>query len=164
MKNSFIILFVVFPFVLMSLLLFSNYRLNYSNSESIGIWEILPLTSIPKKGDHVIFCRPISVTSLHESCKPYLIKTIVGVPGDRVSMNTQGVHINQLLLNESRILNSRPSKYSLEKSFILSPNTFWVYGSNNPTRSYDSRYFGPIPLASIKAKAKLVYALPSLLE
>jgi conjugative transfer signal peptidase TraF len=81
-----------------------------------------------------------------------LIKPVVAWPGDLVSVSTVGISVNgRLLKNSAPIV--RDSKGEHLRPFAVGeyrvgPKELWVVSSFSP-RSFDSRYFGPIPLKSV---------------
>jgi conjugative transfer signal peptidase TraF len=81
-----------------------------------------------------------------------LIKPVVAWPGDLVTVSTTGISINGRLLKNSAPI-ERDSKGQSLRSFPVGeyrvgPKELWVVSSFSP-RSFDSRYFGPIPLKSV---------------
>lgn len=88
-------------------------------------------------------------------------KWIVGIPGDTVEFTPEGIIVNQELL-----LNSKPAlqdgqgrempqisgSYTLEKEVVL---------CNPQPSSFDSRYFGPIPIQQIHATLSPLWLWPS---
>jgi conjugative transfer signal peptidase TraF len=81
-----------------------------------------------------------------------LIKPVVAWPGDLVSVSANGISVNgQMLKNSAPI--ERDSKGQQLHTFAageyrVGPKELWVVSSFSP-RSFDSRYFGPIPLKSV---------------
>ena len=82
-----------------------------------------------------------------------LMKPIVAVPGDVVEVSPQGVAVNGRFLQ-----NSAPRAFDTKNGILqhwpfgayrVSPGTAWVISSFN-ARSFDSRYFGPIPTGAIR--------------
>ena len=90
---------------------------------------------------------------------PYLLKQIVATEGDEVSVDEEGVKINNHLYKNSRVvqnlrqINLLPIGFG---SFKLKHNEYFVLGVT--PYSYDSRYFGVITRAQIYRGARLVYA------
>ena len=83
-----------------------------------------------------------------------LMKPIVAVQGDLVEISLRGVYVNGGLLPNSRALpfdtKSRLLKHWPFGAYRVSPGTAWVISSFN-SRSFDSRYFGPIQLSSVRS-------------
>lgn len=103
--------------------------------------------------------------------RPYLVKRVVGVPGDTVSIQAGQVSVNgQPLLEkkthtywnafcpdtQSSLANSvaaSPSETDLP-SMTVPPNHYFVMGDNrSPGGSLDSRAFGPVDMQDISARA-----------
>jgi conjugative transfer signal peptidase TraF len=137
----------------------SNYRINYSNSEAIGIWRLKSINLPIKRGDHVALCHNLIKIDHYASCYPFLIKTVVGIPGDEIIINNKGVKINHKLLLNSQILARQKSIYITNTTFTLPSHYYWVYGSNNALFSFDSRYFGPVNDVSIIAIACPIFVI-----
>lgn len=135
-------------------------RVNASSSLPIGLYR----TTSDKSARLIEFCpvEPFASMSANrgyrkkgncaDGAEP-LLKPIVAVPGDIVENSRQGVAVNgKLLLNsgarpsdtKSRLLTHWPfGKYRVDTG------TVWVISSFN-ARSFDSRYFGPVPISSIR--------------
>ena len=82
------------------------------------------------------------------------MKPIVAVAGDTVEVTLHGVAINGGLLPNSAALpldtENRPLQHWPYNTYRVAPSTVWVISSFN-ARSFDSRYFGPVPIASIRS-------------
>jgi conjugative transfer signal peptidase TraF len=88
-----------------------------------------------------------------------LLKAIAAMPGDLVTESTKGVWING-----RRWPNSAPAS-PLDRPFILGsliicPGYVWVMGTNRD--SFDSRYFGEVPISSIaySARPRPLFGIP----
>ncbi len=81
------------------------------------------------------------------------MKPIVAVSGDTVQISQQGVAVNGRLLPNSATrwfdTKNRPLTHLPFGKYPVDTGTVWVISSFNP-RSFDSRYFGPVPIASIR--------------
>ena len=82
------------------------------------------------------------------------MKPIVAHAGDTVELSGQGIAVNGKLLPNTAPLkvdtHGRPLVAWSFGRYQVQPNTVWVASSYHP-RSFDSRYFGPIPVGSIRA-------------
>lgn len=80
-----------------------------------------------------------------------LIKTIVGVPGDRVRVKREGVYIDNTFQKNSKRVNSHLKKLSFRDNFVkvLTNNEYWIM-SDYDERSFDSRYFGAVKRDQIR--------------
>ena len=81
-----------------------------------------------------------------------LINPVVAWPGDIVSVSATGISVNGRALPNSAAI-ERDSKGHRLRPFAVgeyrvSPTELWVVSSFSP-RSFDSRYFGPIPLKCV---------------
>jgi conjugative transfer signal peptidase TraF len=82
-----------------------------------------------------------------------LLKPVVAVAGDRVSLSRLGIAVNGHLLENTAALDSDSNGRALPQwpfgIHHVARGTVWVASSYSP-RSFDSRYFGPIPVAAIR--------------
>lgn len=117
-------------------------------------------------GDHMVISRlpyyyrnPVHgeiVIFKHDG--EFLVKRLIGEPGDVINLIEGKVYINDTLLDESAYLNSSIETYPLHPDinfpFIVPEDSYFVMGDNR-TRSADSRMFGPISRDVIVAKGGL---------
>ncbi len=133
---------------------------NISASEPVGKYLIFPypirrgqLRVICLSSKHKPYMDIMSKIGLQKDSNSLcnnsytpLMKQIIGVPGDEVSITSRGVMINGILIPETipfnRIggINLQPILTGYKR--ILLKDEYWVRGIGN--RSYDSRYFGVI--------------------
>ena len=115
------------------------------------------------QGDMVMACPPPAAACLAVArhytppngpcaCRSaVLLKYVAGVSGDRITIHQDGVRVNGLLLPNSvrstRDARGRPVT-GFTGNFVLAPHQLWLTGLD--ARSWDSRYFGPIPAGSIR--------------
>ncbi len=85
-----------------------------------------------------------------------MVKVVVGVPGDHLLINSNGIFINGSLLSNSfkaaENLGINPQIFYRQK--ILKADEYFMMGTSEA--SFDSRYFGTIKINSFKGHA---YAL-----
>jgi signal peptidase I len=94
----------------------------------------------PKRNDIVVIDMQIN-------SKNSLIKRIIGLPGETVTLKNGKVYINDILLEEPEIVNiTNPGP--IGSSIVLGPDEYFVMGDNR-TASYDSRYFDKINRSKI---------------
>lgn len=118
-----------------------------------------------KAGDHLIVNRlpyyyrdPVRGEMIvFEYDTDHLIKRVIGVPGDCVTIQDDEVYINGEPLDESAYLKDEMKTYLFAGSEVIFPyivpdGYYFVMGDNR-INSKDSRVFGPIPRSSIIAKA-----------
>lgn len=125
---------------------------NFQNGEHLIANKIVYQLSSPQRGDVIIF---------QYSETQDLIKRVIGMPGDSVSLRDGRFYINDKLLDESDYLD--PSVYTKGGDFLHEGETvevpvdeYFVAGDNRP-HSSDSRFFGPIERSQIKGKAWMIY-------
>lgn len=138
----------------------AGIRVNASASLPIGLYR----TTSDRTAKLVEFCPAEPYANLSASrgyrgrgncpdgAEP-LMKPIVAVQGDVVDVSPQGVAVNGGSLPNSRPLPFDTKNRSLNHwpfgKYRVSPGTAWVISSFN-SRSFDSRYFGPIPTGVIR--------------
>ena len=118
--------------------------------------------SEPKRGDIVVFNPPSGGT--------VLIKRIIGMPGDTVSLSGGSVYINGQKLNEPyvRTVNGKPEPsdpfsnglpWSLQQPYKVPAGSYFLMGDNR-THSGDSREIGPIARGQFVGRAFARYWPP----
>ncbi len=118
---------------------------------------LLPGRAI-ERGDIVIFRSP-------ETPKLDLVKRCVGLPGDEIRVVDKELFVNgqavadddytqhlDSQLNRSRANNRRDNFGPMDV-----PDGHLFCMGDNRDFSYDSRYFGPVPLSHVKGRAVMVY-------
>jgi signal peptidase I len=107
-------------------------------------------------GNIIVFRRPAddpAPSNVH-----YLVKRVIGLPGETIWSKHGQVYINGHMIQEPFLppgdltRGIPPTK--------LGPNEYYVLGDNRPD-SEDSRYFGPISGNLIVGKVVLIYWPPS---
>ncbi len=99
----------------------------------------------PKRGDVVVF------KSGPENGNRYLIKRIIGLPGEQITIDgtttivTNNTHPEGLILNETYIKNTDGRT---KKVLTLGADEYFMMGDNRPL-SLDSRQIGPIKRTQI---------------
>lgn len=138
----------------------AGLRVNMTPSEPLGLWRIRPLNRPAMIGDLVFICPPQTEAMRLARRRGYLrgglcpggyaplIKTIVGVAGQRVSIG-RSVSIGGVPLVLSRLADvdgkGRPLKPAL--SGVIPANDVFLHADF--LGSFDSRYFGPVPISGI---------------
>lgn len=88
-----------------------------------------------------------------------LIKRVIALEGQTVDVRNGSVWVDGAELDEpyTHGLPSEPDQAALPVT--VPAGHLWVMGDNR-TRSKDSRYFGPVPVSSVRARALAVYWPP----
>jgi len=110
-----------------------------------------------EKGSFASLCSPIPHPSIgHGSCPDGsmpLIKRVVGVAGDLVTVTNHGVEINGQPVSNSKPLDLYTKGQDLPQMrgiFVLKQGEIWTAGEH--PNSFDSRYFGPVKFSSDRHK------------
>ena len=143
---------------------FAGLRVNLSGSMPIGLYRVR--SGPPVKGAMVLACLPAHVAVFARS-RGYVPngrcpgstapigKVVLAMAGDSVEVTAEG-----LLLNGRPVRNTRPLAFdaagrSLRRfpdgTYVVAQDEVWVY-SPYSTRSFDSRYFGPLHVSSIRSR------------
>ena len=118
--------------------------------------------SEPQRGDIVVFHSPVP--------GPVLIKRIIGMPGDTMSLRDGAVYVNGQRLSEPyvRRVNGQPEPsdpfdtglpWSLQQPYKVPAGSYFLMGDNR-TDSGDSRAFGPVARDQIVGRAFARYWPP----
>ena len=143
---------------------FAGLRVNLSGSMPIGLYRVS--NRPPVKGAMVLACLPAGVAVFARSrgyvpngrcpgATAPIGKVILALAGDSVQVTAEG-----LLLNGRPVRNTRPlavdaAGRSLRRfpdgTYVVGQDEVWLY-SPYSKRSFDSRYFGPLHVSSIRSR------------
>jgi signal peptidase I len=114
------------------------------------------------RGDIVVFSTPPT-----ENCAgppvADLVKRVIGLPGEIISLDDGNVYINGRLLPEPFLPPAlrddtypgpSTAPYALHRAYRIPPGDVFVMGDNRP-ESCDSRYWGPIRKSTIVGKVDM---------
>lgn len=142
-------------------------RVNVTPSEPEGLYLVAgrPVT-VPPIHAFVSACPPVSSVIRLGIVRHYLapgscpdgaipiLKQIAAVPGDHVTTTRRGVLVNgHLLPNTAPVADDphgRPLPHYPFGTYTVPPDRVWLLSTYSP-RSFDSRYFGPVPVTAIRA-------------
>jgi conjugative transfer signal peptidase TraF len=152
----------------------ARLRINFTSSMPIGVYSLTPLPADGvERGMLVAACAPLRAAEIGRQ-RDYLapgpcadrtellLKFVVAIAGDEVDVTLAGVTVNGYLLDLSvpaardrsgRKLTPWPSGH-----YRLSAGQVWLYAANG--RSWDSRYWGPVPADDVQAGASPVLVVP----
>ncbi|WP_027681737.1 conjugative transfer signal peptidase TraF [Rhizobium leguminosarum] len=145
-----------------------GYRINLTPSEPLGLWRIVPLYRAAAVNDLVFICPPETAEMRAARARGYLrsgscpggvaplIKTVIAVAGQNaeigasVSVDGRGVSSSSLAPRDGK---GRP--LTPFPSGIVPPGYVFLHSAF--PGSYDSRYFGPVPISGILGLAQEVF-------
>ena len=117
------------------------------------------------RGDIIVFKVPTSVSTTP------LLKRVIGLPGDTLSLRDDRVYVNGKLLNEPYLRlpdgsltptsaapnYGTPSEpWSLEQPYTVPAGRYFVMGDNR-TKSDDSRYWGTVSRSAVIGRVFAIY-------
>lgn len=139
---------------------FGGFRINMTPSEPIGLWQIVTMARSPAVGDIVFVCLPRSALVDQARARGYLrrglcasgyaplIKTVVAVAGQQVEIG-RVVSVDGVAIPHSNLARRDGAGRQLvaAKGERIPPGHIFLH-SPFPG-SWDSRYFGPVSVASV---------------
>ncbi|GAA5110012.1 conjugative transfer signal peptidase TraF [Bartonella raoultii] len=140
-----------------------GFRINYSHSAPIGIWKVNYFQKEMRTGKFMEVCPPdvpivkvfvekgyLQSGACSSGAIPFL-KPLVAVSGDVVQVTERGISINGHLLKNSQrnggVAGVPNGEYHVAEGYA------WFISSFDPV-SFDSRYFGAVPITNIMGSAK----------
>lgn len=131
-----------------------SMRLTFEPGEYVLVDKISPRITGFHRGDVVIFHPPESWPSSRDNT-PY-IKRVIGLPGETVTIGTDGVRINGVLLPEGYVYLDGGDNVEEPQSWTLTAEELLVFGDHR-SNSSDSRAYGPIPVNAVVGRAVIRY-------
>lgn len=149
---------------------FARYDLRLALSDSavpVGVYRFTSLHSPPIRGQLVGACLPLTLSvvaldrgyvhaSSHSECPagaPPVGKLALGLPGDTLEVEPDGVTINGRRFANSasaeRDSQGRPLDHVPWGVRHVNAGEVWLFGFND-AHSWDSRYYGPLPLGAVR--------------
>lgn len=106
----------------------------------------------PARGDIVVLHDP----STGPDRKEYLVKRVIGIPGDMIEVRGHKLYVNGKMAEEPYInTENEDSDFAV---LTVEEGTYFVMGDNRHAgASKDSRYFGAVPLERIVGKAVYIW-------
>jgi conjugative transfer signal peptidase TraF len=156
-----------------AIVLIIGLRLNFTSSMPLGIYRIdHAAPSAMQRGMLVAVCAPVGAaeqgrrrgylaTGTCSGDSEPLLKTVAAVAGDTVTIAADGVSVNGHLLRNSKSLavdsSGRPMTRWPTGRYRISRGSVWLYA--NDERSWDSRYWGPVPSRNVLASVAPVVVI-----
>lgn len=144
-------------------------RVNDTASMPRGLWKLSNADAPLRCGEIVVVCLPDTVMVREAAARGYiqagncpngrepLVKPVAAVPGDLVTVTPQGVAVDgQPVENTAPLVRDsagRPLRPVPAGAYEVMPGQIWLLSGHDP-RSFDSRYFGPVPAANVQGVAR----------
>jgi conjugative transfer signal peptidase TraF len=148
-----------------------GFGVNVSASAPFGVYRTMAGT--PTRGSLVVVCLPADVATFGRA-RGYLsagncpaaaqsvLKRVVAVTGDTVTLDSTGVSVNGEPLSAHSIHErdqaGRPLPHLPFGDHRVASGHVWMLGLSH-TSSWDSRYFGPVPVSGLRGIARPVLTL-----
>jgi conjugative transfer signal peptidase TraF len=142
----------------------AGYRINATPSVPVGIWRLLPVPGQIARGQIVSLCPPPTVLFVEARTRGYvsaghcpggfepMLKPVAAIAGDVVELTPAGLLLNGEPLPGTASLATdlagRPLPSPGRSRFEILPSEVFFLSAH--PRSFDSRYFGPLPLSSVE--------------
>ncbi|MCJ8521173.1 conjugative transfer signal peptidase TraF [Rhizobium tarimense] len=153
---------------LITLMGFSGFRVNLTPSKPLGLWRITELDRPARVGDLIFICPPQTKEMRIARERGYLrvglcaggaaplIKAVAATSGQMIEIDDE-VHIDGRSLPHSRIsrFDGQGREMTPYEGGIVPRRT--VYLHSDFPGSFDSRYFGPLPVDGILGLAREVW-------
>ncbi|MGN7755738.1 conjugative transfer signal peptidase TraF [Sinorhizobium sp. 22678] len=169
-RSNAVVLLVVAAFIVggsVAAAIIGGYRINLTPSEPLGLWRIAVLNRAAKAGDLVFICPPQTPVMREARARGYLrfgtcpggvaplIKTVIAVPRQHVEIGA-GVTIDGQAIPFSDVAQRDGKGRPMVPYFGGAVPAQSVFLHSPYRSSYDSRYFGPLPVSGILGLAQPV--------
>lgn len=145
-----------------------GFRVNLTPSEPLGLWRIVKPDRPILVGDLVFICPPNTDAMRKARARGYLrfgrcagrvaplIKTVVATSGQMIEIH-DFVRVDSRPLPHSRVarLDGKGRKMERYDGGVMPPGTVFLHSPFSG--SFDSRYFGPLPMDGILGLAREVW-------
>jgi conjugative transfer signal peptidase TraF len=149
-------------------------RVNTTASMPRGLWQVRTADASLRRGAFVTVCLSDTAPIREAAARGYLpagicadgyaplVKPVAAVAGDRVTVTPRGIavdgrpvpHTAQLVRDSY----GRPLRAVAPGVYPVMPGQVWLLSGHDP-RSFDSRYFGPVPTANVQGVARPLWVL-----
>lgn len=149
----------------------AGLRLNTSVSMPRGVWRVVPVGAELRRGDVVALCLPgsaarealargyVAVGGCPDGAEP-LVKPVAAIAGDVVRVTPDGITVNGVAFPHTAALAQdsagRPLQSVPTGIYRAAPDQVWLL-SDHDSRSFDSRYFGPVSVKQLIGAAYPVW-------
>jgi conjugative transfer signal peptidase TraF len=147
-------------------------RINWTGSAPVGLYAISVKTPV-SRADLVVVCLQgalatrgrargyLAAGSCPRGISP-ILKQVAATASDEVELRSDGLAVNGQIIDRSQRLVEdslgRPLEALPLGRSVVREGEIWVLGVH-PVRSWDSRYFGSIPVSSVVGVARPILTL-----
>ena len=152
----------------------AGLRVNATASMPQGIWQVEAPGALIGRGEIVSVCLPQSPALNEAAERGYipagicrgghepLVKPVAAVAGDRVTVTALGIAVNGEPIAQSAPLDEdsagRPLRPVPAGAYSVRTGEVWLLSGHDP-RSFDSRYFGAVPVTNIQGVARPIWVV-----
>jgi conjugative transfer signal peptidase TraF len=153
----------------------AGLRVNATASMPRGLWRVAPAAGPIRRGAIVSLCLPqgpllrlalrrgyLGAGPCPGGAEP-LLKPVAAIAGDTVRITPAGIAVNGAPLPNSAARKQdsagRPLSPMPSGTYRVAPGAVWVV-SSHAGRSFDSRYFGPVPVSDVRGTARPLWVFP----
>lgn len=140
-----VIMFIITRVTIITEISGSSMSPTLHNKERFVMNKLAYLNGLPKRGDIIVF-KPFQDDEKH------LVKRVIAIEGDTISIVNNEVYVNNKKIHESYI---KEPMITSDIKIKLLKNEIFVMGDNR-NDSLDSRIIGPINIRDVKGKI-LIY-------
>lgn len=147
-------------------------RFNYTESMPIGFFKSVK-AAVVHRGDLVAVCLPKDIADeglrrhylKRGSCPSGVVpvlKKVVAVPGNTVRLSKKFITVNELMYQAPQQVKDhlqKPMRHFIKNGSYVDTKQYWLYGANDPERSWDSRYYGGVARSNIIGVYKALITL-----
>lgn len=144
-----------------------GFRINMTPSEPLGLWRVAALDRSPTVGDVVFICPPENDRMREARQRGYLrsgscpgdfaplIKMVIATEGQRVEISS-AMFVDGITVAHSAVAKADGKGRPLSAFASGTVPAGHVFLHSGFAGSYDSRYFGPLPVSGILGLAQKV--------
>jgi conjugative transfer signal peptidase TraF len=148
----------------------ANVTINTTASLPRGAWINTGDLSPARAGDVVLICPPADAQTRRYVGAGYcpgrllpLLKPVAAVAGDLVRTGPSGITVNGRTIPNSAPMaqdgSNRPLTAYPFGTYRVRPGMVWLISSYN-SKSFDSRYFGPLDAGGVERKERPLLTIP----
>ena len=145
--------------------LMGTIRVNYTRSLPIGVYRTVRAGSVAR-GSIVLVCLPEAIARYalerayvwRGACPGRaspIGKLVLAIEGDTVVVTKAGLRLNGQLVPHTQPVETDSEGRAVSHYpfgvYVVARNEVWLYSPYH-RRSFDSRYFGPVPVSSLRSR------------